>query len=76
MLRRFWNNWTTFARSMGDYQSRMLLTLLYFVVVSPFGVATRAFGNSLNLGVAHKSSYWLARSESALSSLDASRRQY
>ena len=45
-----------------DNLGRVLLTLIYFFVVFPFGLASRLFGNDpLQRRGGHKDSYWIAR---------------
>jgi hypothetical protein len=37
-MRRAWAAWLELSRHIGDFQSRALLTVFYFVVVPVFGV--------------------------------------
>ena len=76
MLRRRWEAWQAFAGALGSYQSRLLLTLFYFVVVTPFGVLARAFGDPLRLRRVGGSSYWVARDDTGADKLDRARNQF
>ena len=49
MLKRFWQAWKRIAHRIGNFQSRVLLTIFYFVVVLPFGLATRLFSDPLRI---------------------------
>lgn len=49
MLKKAWETWKAFARKVGDFQTRIVLTLFYFVVVAPFGLALRAFSDPLRV---------------------------
>ena len=40
-LKAVWEAWKIFARKFGDFQARVLLTFLYFVVLGPFAMALR-----------------------------------
>ncbi|MCB0246825.1 MAG: hypothetical protein KDI07_13685 [Anaerolineae bacterium] len=37
------------ARKIGKFQSRILLTFFYFVIVLPFGLAVRLFADPLHI---------------------------
>jgi len=49
LARRLWAGWKRFGRRLGDLQARFLLTLFYFVVLAPFGLAVRAVADPLAL---------------------------
>jgi len=40
-LRRAWNAWKRFGRKVGDFQARLLLSVFYFVILTPFALAMR-----------------------------------
>lgn len=68
MLRRaraaralLWERWKAAARAIGDFQARLLLTLFYFVIVTPFGLAVRLFSDPLRLRRPQARSAWIAR---------------
>jgi hypothetical protein len=46
-LARAWAQWKVVARSIGNFQARLLLILFYFVVLSPFALAVRWGSNPL-----------------------------
>jgi hypothetical protein len=48
-LKRLWAGWTRLAHKIGNFQARVLLTVLYALLVLPFGVAARLFGDSLRI---------------------------
>ena len=47
--RRLWQGWKRIGRKIGDFQARILLTILYAVFVLPFGLAVRVFGDPLRI---------------------------
>ena len=49
MLRALWRGWLVVAKKIGQLQSFLILTLVYFVVIAPFAVATRLLGDPLGL---------------------------
>lgn len=44
-----WQAWKRFARRMGNYQSRVLMALLYFTVLLPFGLGVRLLSDPLHI---------------------------
>jgi hypothetical protein len=60
-LRKWWERWKASAAEMGNYQGRTLLAFFYFIVVTPFGIPLRVFGDPLKLRRARSSSFWVER---------------
>jgi hypothetical protein len=59
--------WMTIALFLGFFMSRILLTVLFFLVITPIGLLMRLFGKDLldkNLQTDRKS-YWLKREKKA-----------
>lgn len=48
-LKSAWNAWKRIARIIGNFQARVLLTVIYVVAVLPFGLAARLFTDTLQL---------------------------
>ncbi len=44
-----WNAWKRLAHRIGNFQARVLLTLVYAVLVLPFGIVVRLFGDPLRI---------------------------
>ncbi len=61
MLKKAWESWKAFARKVGDFQTRIVLTLFYFVVVAPFGLALRTFSDPLGMKCQAVASFWVPR---------------
>jgi hypothetical protein len=74
-LRRLWARWEVIAHAIGNFQARFLLSLLYFVLVPPFGLLVRLFMDPLQLRWRARESFWLA-APSREQSLTAARRQF
>ncbi len=49
MLRNLWDRWLVLARKIGKFQSRILLTFFYFVIVLPFGLGVRLLADPLHI---------------------------
>jgi len=74
-FRRLWEGWKGFAAEMGNYQSRILLAFFYFLVITPFGVLVRLFGDLLKTRSLTYPSFWNNRTTIS-SGLDEARRQF
>ena len=48
-LKKFWEAWTRLARKIGNFQARILLTILYAIAVLPFGLLVRMFADPLRI---------------------------
>lgn len=60
--RAFHTAWMRFAVLLGHVNSRVLLTLVYYLVVTPYGVITRLVGRDpLRRRGTKSESYWVAR---------------
>jgi hypothetical protein len=49
LLRDFWERWKRFGKRIADVQARMLLTLFYYVLLAPFALALRRWGDPLGI---------------------------
>ena len=67
--------WTAYAHRAATYQTRVLLTLVYAVVLGPAALLGRLFGARLLDLTSDTSSTWLVR-PTPDKSLDALRRQF
>jgi hypothetical protein len=74
-FRAAWQIWKARAHDIGQFQSRLLLTVFYFTVFVPFAVLTRLVGDPLRLRTSTRDTDWVAW-EARDSSLDAARRQF
>jgi len=59
-LRKIWNGWKRVGSLIGDVIGRLVLTLLYFTLVLPFGLIMRLGRDPLALRRSH-SPRWLER---------------
>jgi hypothetical protein len=72
-LRRIWEAWKRLARRIGEFNSRVLLTLLYIVLLIPFGLGLRLVADPLRRRKPVASN-WIVRAE-APATLEEARRQ-
>jgi hypothetical protein len=57
-LKALWSAWKRLAHKIGNFQARVLLTVLYATVVLPFGVIVRLFSDPLHMK--HRPTQWTA----------------
>ena len=49
MMKGFWKKWQRLAKRIGDFQARLILTVLYFIVIGPFALVVRWGADPLSL---------------------------
>jgi len=62
-LKRLWKAWTRLAHTIGNFQARVILTILYAIVVLPFGLIVRLFSDPLR--IRHRPRGWLDHPDEA-----------
>lgn len=70
-----WSGWKELAHYIGDFQSRLLLTIFYFTVAVPFGVLVRLVIDPLRIHCESATSNWTKRQTDNID-LPAARRQF
>jgi hypothetical protein len=48
-MRKLWEGWKRVAKRIGDFQARVILTLLYFMIIGPFALIVRWGTDPLSL---------------------------
>jgi hypothetical protein len=71
---RAWNRWLKTAGVIGDFQARVVLSLFYFVIVLPFGLAVRLFADPLR--VKERCDTTWSSFETRAATLDEARKQF
>ena len=72
--RRAWERWKVIARIIGEFQSRLLLSVFYFVILGPVAVVRRVCSDPLHLRSGSLSG-WLEVSGTSGKSIEDARRQ-
>ncbi len=49
LVARAWHGWMALAPAIGNFQARVLLTLVYFTWLLPFGLLARLFTDPLDV---------------------------
>ena len=74
ILKKIWGAWKRFGQFIGDIVGRIVLTILYFTIVLPFGVGVRLFSDPLKIKLVPTSSFWNSHTE-VPTTIEESRRQ-
>jgi hypothetical protein len=72
-LRRLWEGWKRVAHRIGNVQARIILTVFYIVVVTPFAIAVRALSDPMRFAAPPA---WLPRETPVTDVSTTARRQY
>lgn len=75
ILKRLWAGWKRVAEKIVRVQTLILLTLLYIILILPFGILASLFGDMLGIRRPAGSSFWRPRGTPP-ADLDAARRQF
>lgn len=65
--------WKLVAHKIGEFQSRLLLSFFYFVVLAPFALGLKIFSDPLQIKRYHG---WVTRSDVEENPAESARRQY
>lgn len=60
LLRTVWDAWKRVGQAIGDLIARIVLTLFYFTVFVPFGLAVRLLTDPLDIKAVYPAA-WLER---------------
>lgn len=75
VVKQLWRRWLSVARKIGEFQSRVVLTIFYFTFAAPFALGVKVFSDPLRLKRGGEDSYWVVR-EPEECNLDKGRRQF
>jgi hypothetical protein len=75
ILSRLWERWKVIAWKIGDMQSRVMLLIFYFVILTPFGVAVKMLSDPLRLR-RQDLSLWLPKERKTTDLWENARRQF
>lgn len=75
MLKELWSRWEPIATKIGNFQARVILSLLYVLIVTPFGLAVRFLSDPLRLKHEQELTFWQTK-EVPDATLEQARRQF
>lgn len=75
LVKKLWRSWGNFSLRMGNFQSGIVLSLFFFIVVSPFALAVKMFSDPLRIRYRGNQSHWLPKIKTKVD-LEQFRRQF
>ena len=75
MLKRLWNWWKPIAEKIGNFQARIILSVFYFVFVTPIALGVKLFSDPLRMKKSDRDSWWLPR-EAKETSMEEAEKQF
>src|SRR6266403_3423245 len=72
-LKTLWNAWKRLAHKIGNFQARVVLTIIYAIAVLPFGLVVRLFSDPLR--IKHRPANWIEH-PAEVHDIDWARRQW
>jgi hypothetical protein len=73
ILKSLFARWKIIAHKIGEFQSRLILSVFYFVIFAPFALGLRMFSDPLQLRQFYG---WTARNDGEGAPEENSRRQF
>lgn len=70
-LKFLWEKWKKFAFKFGEFMSGVILTLFYFLIVTPHAILLKLFSDPLKIKKIHKTNGWHDKKPSSLNFEDA-----
>lgn len=75
-VKRLWQRWKNFSGRMGEFQSKIFISLFYFIFFSLFALAVRGFSDPLRIKKYRANhSYWLLKARTE-ADIEQFRRQF
>ncbi len=75
IFNKFWLYWKIFSKKAGIFQSRIILSLFFFVFIFPFALGVKMFSDPLKIKHHERQSFWISKKE-VPDSLERYKRQF
>ncbi len=76
LIKRIWHRWTGFSKRMGSFQSRVMLSFFFFIIVSPAALMIKVLADPLRIKKKQElETFWVAKTPSS-AGLEDYRRQF
>jgi len=63
LFKRLWNKFKNFMNKAGSFQSRIVLSLFYFIVVTPIALALKISSDPMKIKSEDNDSHWLSKAK-------------
>lgn len=74
MLKTIWLKWKAIAKVISNFQAKLILTLIYFIFVTPIAILFKIIFDPLYIR-SHKKTYWIKRNPED-TTISQARRQF
>jgi hypothetical protein len=74
-VKELWRRWTIIARAIGEFQSRLILTIFYFFIMGPVALCVRIFSDPLRLKIPSRVT-WSPVDRTAPRNIDEAKKQF
>lgn len=75
-LKLVWSKWMKIAHPIGNFQAQVILSVFYFVIISPLGIFFRFFSDPLSQRIDTKKKSNFVKWEHPKETLKEARKQY
>jgi hypothetical protein len=72
MIKKIWEWWKKIAKKIGDFNSRVILTIFYFIFVTPISLPVKLKDP---LGIKNKKQNWIPKQTSEGTAIEQALRQ-
>jgi hypothetical protein len=72
MFKNIWEWWKKVAKKIGDFNSRLILTVFYFIFITPISIPVKLKDP---LGIKNKKQSWLPKQTSECTPMEQALRQ-
>ncbi len=74
-FRRLWEGWKKIAQKIGDFNASVILTIFYFILLSPFAIMLKIFTDPLEIKNKKHVGWHIKEDDTELSALEKAIRQ-
>jgi hypothetical protein len=75
IIKKLWERWKAFGHKVGNFQARLILTIFYFIIISPFALVVKYGARPLRLKMLNASN-WLSNQGHGEDIMTGARRQF
>ena len=74
-MKKIWEGWKKVSNKILEKEATIILTILYFILITPIAFIYKLFSDPLNLKT-KKKSFWFLKDASNVSSIEAFKNQF